>query len=247
MSFSVRSLRQIALVIAVAMAPSMVEAQHRPRRTATITIDEDVLATFVDEPCHHFERARDSFLARDGRTTAKELRIAAAFLKFEAVRSTPQGRANLETSIRELDRLAVSVQGNRVKSVKVLKQAFARAHFALAGHHCVQSARRCCHPATFQNKREMARTGYDLKAATIHLRRGLIWSGNDLDPKTQKMLDAAQLSAGKLINNRPQGSQNRVIRSIHSVHRKLEALTGRKILISPPLAIGDKLGPSINK
>lgn len=240
-----QSLSHVAvLTIAVTGFSSTLAAQTVGRRPLQITVSEDVLAAFVDEPCHHFEQARKQFLERNQSAAADELRTAAAFLKLESARATPHGKSLIEISIRELEQLATSIERGRVESVRSLEQAFARAHFSLAEHHCVKSAHRCCRPATFSDKQKLKRAGHDLKAASVHLRRGKYWGGGELDEATQKILAEAERSAGGLIEN-GHGSQSGVTRSIHSVHRRLEAFTGRKISIAPPMAVDDNLGPRI--
>ena len=246
MNISTKLLSRFAAIIVIASLPTVADAQLPEQPSVTITIDEDVLDAFVDEPCHHFERARDTFLAGDVRTAANELRTAEAFLTLEAARAAPQGKVLLNNSVEELRRLASAIQRDQIDSVDVLKRAFARAHYALAGHHCIKTAHRCCRPMTLKSKQETARAARDMSAATLNLKRGFNWGGETMDQETQEMLDAAKLSASKLTENTPD-SQNQITRSIHSVHRKLESLTGRKIMLAPNPDVHDDLGPSIFK
>ncbi len=233
------------LLIAIAVGATTTVAQEQVNRLppARITIDEDILAAFVDEPCHHFESARDAFSKGQTAPAAEHLRTASAFLRLEAARATPDGKAAIDVSVDDLQRLAVAIQNNQIESAGVLDQAFARAHYALASHHCVKSAHRCCRVATFENQEERKRAGHDLHAATTHLERGLQWAGEDLDEETRRSIEASRLTASQLINQTG-GSQTNVQRVIHGLHRKLEGLTGRKIMLAQPIT-DDKLGPSV--
>ena len=246
MRLNTQCLRLTLSVIAVAsVAPATVAQQQLPHVPPTqVTIDEDILAAFVDEPCHHFEAARDRFLTGDSKQASEHLRTAAAFLRLDAARAAPDGKAALRASIAELGRLAGAVEDGRIDTVQVLQQAFARAHYALAGHHCVKSAHRCCRPATFQDKQESARAGRDLKAATVHLNKGAWWSGGELDEQTQELLERAQLTADHLIRQRG-SSRNEVDRNIRALHGKLEEFSGLKIMLAPPLSEDRHLAPSI--
>ena len=247
------SFRQLALLsllaAAVTLGGTRIVAQQPtlPRQPTKVSIDESILAAFVDEPCRHFEAARDQFVARQFPRTAEHLRTASAYLRLEAARADAQQRAALDASVRELQRLAVGVERNQVRSVETLQAAFAQAHYALASHHCVKSAHRCCRKSTFADKDEMIRAGHDLRAATIHVERGLQWAGEDSDEETRNDLLASQLTAQALIRNEG-GSQNDMQRILHRMHGKLENLTGRKIRIARPLTPGDdRSGPSIFK
>lgn len=211
---------------------------------ARVTIDEDILAALVDEPCRHFEAARDHFVAGRFPQAAANLRTSTAYLRLEAARANAAGRARLEASRRELLDVAAATERGGLQSVDTLHQVFARAHYALASHHCVKSAHRCCRPATFDDQGEMRRAGQDLRAASIHLDRGLRWAGTDWDEETQRMLSMSELASLKLIRQ-DAGPQDEAQRLIHSIHGKLESLTGRKIMLARPLTPEDKTGPSI--
>lgn len=217
-------------------------AQEVP--VAQLVIDVKILAAFVDEPCHHFESAKNAILRGDNMQAAHHLRTASAFLQLESFRATAVTRLPLNTSIRELQGMAASLESKPVGSMVVLEQAFARAHYALAGHHCVQSAHQCCRPSSFESKQAVRRAGQDLSAATTHLRYGALWAGEKPDEDTIRALDSARSSAKQMIRTGavPQKS---FVRTIQSVRGKLEDLAGRKIMLAPPLTEHDKLGPSI--
>lgn len=241
--------RLIATVVLVTMSvarPHEVLAQPPLRRLPTthVAVDEDILTAFVDEPCRNFEAARDSFVGGDNKQAAHNLRTASAFLRLEASRAAADGKVMLDASVRELQRLAVAIENNQVRTVEALQQAFARAHYALAGHHCIKSAHRCCQPAAFENERSVNHIGHDLNAAVTHLKRGAFWTGTEPDAEMLSAVNAAQLSAGQMIRT-GEAQQDDVTRAIRSVRDKLEEFTGRKIMLAPPLAADDNLGPSI--
>jgi len=72
----------ITLVYIFSLQPHETRGQESLRKLPAIqiAIDEDILAAFVDEPCRHFEAARDSFVLGESRQVAQHLRIASAFL-----------------------------------------------------------------------------------------------------------------------------------------------------------------------
>ncbi len=237
-------LRLAACVWILALLSVTLHGQIVRLPPAQVTIDEDILASFVDEPCHHFERARDRFLAGDTKAAAHELRTAAAFLELEAARATAAGSMALEASVNDLERLAGGVETAEVRSVDVLQRAFAGAHRALACHHCIKTAHECCRPATFLDKVAMARAGEDLQASVIHLKQAAQWSGEALDVETLKALDASERVSAKLINKQDTARQE-TFRTIRLLGKRLEAITGRTIMIAPPLTDDNRLAPSI--
>lgn len=234
----------VVLVGISVIRPHEIMAQQATGRVPAvqIAIDEDILTAFVDEPCRNFEAARDAFLRGENKQAAHNLRTASAFLRLEAARATTDGKAMLEASVRELQRLAGAIESNQVRAVEALQQAFGRAHYALAGHHCIQSAHRCCQPAAFKDQRAMNRVGHDLNAAAIHLRRGALWSDNEPDSETLDALNSSQSSAEQLMRT-GQAPQHKVTRAIDAVHKKLEEFTGWRIMLAPPLAENDMLIP----
>jgi len=235
--------RKWAIAIIIALVSSLLLRSHaamgqeealRETLVTQIAVDEDILAAFVDEPCRHFEAARDKFILGENQQVAQHLRIGSAFLQLESARARADGKLALKASVSELQSLADAVENNQVQTVQVLQQAFARAHYALAGHHCINSAHRCCRPATFQDKQELARTGWDLKAAAIHLNRGALWAGGELDEETRNLIAGGQLTADQLIRQ-DIGSQSDVQHTIHALHGKLEKISGLKIMLAQPL------------
>ena len=237
--------RTFLLVTISAAQLHAASAQEEIRRLppTRIAVDEDILAAFVDEPCRNFEDAREAVSRGENKRAAHYLRVAAAFLRLEATRATAEGSLMLDMSIRELQHLALSIDNNQIPELAVLKPAFARAHYALAGHHCIKSAHHCCPPAAFENKAAMNRVGHDLNAAATHLNRGAIWVDREPDDETLDVLNAAEFSAQRLIKS-GQAPQGEVARAIRSVRDKLEDFTGRKILLAPPMAGYDQFVPS---
>gem|GEM_PF-2439853 len=209
-----------------------------------ISIDSATLASFTDEPCHHFEEARARLAASDPRQAAEHLRIGAAFLKLEAARATAQGREPLVASIRELEKLAEAVEQGAVRAATPLDAAFMRAHYALAGHHCIKAAHRCCQVDTLQHQAESQRASQDLRAAAKHLERASWWGQQEVDMETRELLQKSHLAANTLSTDGGQ-AHGKATQAIAALRDKIEKLTGRKITLAPQVTEADELGPSI--
>jgi hypothetical protein len=100
-----------------------------------VLVDEDVLTVLADEPERYMQAAHESFLKKDVKATAAELRKAAAFVKLEAARAADDSKTGLVASATELEKLASDVEKGAVTSVEKLDSTFARAAHALANHH----------------------------------------------------------------------------------------------------------------
>ena len=235
--FSLRA-RWLMVVTVVVVGSAAANAQVVRQPPRQLTISEDILTSFVDQPCYHFEQAHDKYLSGDRRAAANHLRIGAAFLKLEAARATEEGRKGLTASIRELEQLAFAIEYLQVRTVDTLDKAFANAHFAMAGHHCISSAHRCCQQCSFSDKQEMTNVGQDLKSAAVHLQNGSRWSGNAISQETKKVLSSTFATADGLIAGKTV-TQPRALGVIGAFRQRFEDLTGRRLLIAPaPTGLG---------
>ncbi len=157
-----------------------------------VTVDEDVLTHFDESPGEHFHKARQSFLKKDFKASAEEIRKGEAFLRLQAAAATEEGKKGLIASIAEIEKLANDVEKGSVTSAKTLDDTFARAHHALAKHHYLKAIE-------YKAKNDTRRTGHALKAAAIHLEHGFAWAGHDLEAATVRVIKDTGLLAGKLV------------------------------------------------
>jgi len=157
-----------------------------------VLVEEDVLVLFVDSPGEHFHKAKQSFLKKDFKASADEIRKGAAFLRLQAARATEEGKKGLIVSISELEKLANDIEKGTVTSAETLDRAFARAHHKLAQHHYLKAL-------DYKAKKDTMRLGHALKAAAVHLEHGFAWSGHELEAATVKIVRTALDLSGKLI------------------------------------------------
>ena len=157
-----------------------------------VVVEEDVLTVFVDAPGEHFHKARQSFLKKDYKAAAEEIRKGAAFMKLQAARATNEGKKVLTVSIDELEKLAKDVEKGTVTSAATLNHTFARAHHALARHHYLKATE-------YKAKGAAKKLGHALKASAIHLEHGFAWAGHKLEAAAVAVIKDTGLVAGKLI------------------------------------------------
>jgi hypothetical protein len=157
-----------------------------------VVVQEDVLTVFVDAPGEHFHKARQSFLKKDYKAAAEEIRKGAAFMKLQVARATSEGKKLLTVSTDELEKLAMDVEKGTVTSAATLNHAFTRAHHALARHHYLKAVE-------YKAKGAATKLGHALKASAIHLEHGFAWAGHKLEAATVAVVKDTGLVAGKLI------------------------------------------------
>ncbi len=141
----------VALVIMVVMTVTQAEASGFPiqkgsatlaqtstnqappnaKRDAT-TVEKKSSTSPRDELKEHFHKARESFLAKDARAAAAEIRKGAMLLKLEAGHAKEEAKEALTASSHELEKLAQRLEKGTVTSSQDLRRAFARADRALA-------------------------------------------------------------------------------------------------------------------
>jgi len=86
------------------------------------------------KPGDDFQKAHASFMKKDFKASAAEIRNGAEYLRKEAESAGSEGKKMLVASVRELDKLADSVEKGAVKSDGKLKGAFSRAEHAVANN-----------------------------------------------------------------------------------------------------------------
>ena len=97
-----------------------------------ILVHQSVWIFTLNRPSHHFNRALAQFRPKNPKLATLEIKHAATFFKLDARHAFDEGKKRLKSSVHELGELAGKVKGGEIHSYHVLKDAFGRAHFALA-------------------------------------------------------------------------------------------------------------------
>ena len=144
------------------------------------------------EPASDFKKAHESFIKKDFKASAAEIRNGADFLKKEAESAGNEGKEMLTASAAELDELADKVEKGAVKSDKEMKAAFSRAEQAAAKNDYVK--------ATDSWTQKKAReTGEAIKTAAYHMEQAADWSGHKLKSGASRAIKKGRELSGKLI------------------------------------------------
>ncbi len=184
--------KKIMLIIGlwvVFMIPGVGTSQSQKETPAKVS--EGKVSTAM-EPEENFQKARESFLKKDLRSSAAAIRKGAAYFKSLEEQAQEKGKQTFLTSVEELENLADRVEKGTVKSVKEIDRTFARASHALAQYHY--------HKATESwAMKETAKTGQELEAAGAHLESAIKQAGGKAESGAGSVIQDTRLLAGKLL------------------------------------------------
>lgn len=178
----------LSACLGLAAAPALAEqaADDGP----LFTLDERTWVLFYDLPSRRFRAIRDAFVRRDFATARGDLEVAAGFLKAEIDRADPRLVAPLEEVEARLRALASTLETADVNAGH-LDAVFARAHWLLAQHYLVLSARA-------RDLRRHRNAGHYLWATAHHMERTVLWSNARLTPQLVRDIERLRDMAGKL-------------------------------------------------
>ena len=143
-------------------------------------------------PGSDFQKANESFLRKDFKASAAEIRKGSDYLKKETEAAGEEGKRMLAASARELDKLADSVEKGAVKSDKKLKAAFSRAEQAIANDYYVKATESW-------TRKKTKETGEALNSAAEHMEQAVDWSGHTLKAGASKAIKEGREVSAKLV------------------------------------------------
>jgi hypothetical protein len=173
------------------------------------------------EPEVTFQKAHESFLKKEFKASAAEIRKGSDFLKKEAQSANAKGKKALAASSHELDKMADDVAKGAVKSDKKLKDAFSRAEHALANNYYLKASDSWA-------KKETKEAGNALNSAAEHLELAADWSGHKLEAGESKAINLGRDVSGKLVQGTGYVSEE-VGKSLKSMGDAISEF-GKKIL-----------------
>jgi serine protease Do len=121
-----------------------------------------------------FQKARESFLKKDFKDAASEIRKAETFVNQETQQAAGEAKQNLKASAQELDKLAEELRKKTIRSVKELDSVFARTHHALAKYYQQKASESWA-------KRAISEAAQYLQLAALHLESALAWAGHRIE------------------------------------------------------------------
>jgi hypothetical protein len=164
----------MVLFFLIGVYPIMMWAADQKPETLENLVEEEIWIIFAHDPAGYLHDAWENFIDGDIQDAAYYIRRAKAWLKLEAYRAEGEAKDDLETSIRELERLIKALDEGSHPTNKELKLAFAEAEYALAYHHHQKAL-------SYEQKGDHEKMTYALDAAATHLMYGSIWAGRELE------------------------------------------------------------------
>jgi serine protease Do len=162
----------------------------------------------------HFQKAHESFLKKDFREAASEIRKGEALFKQKVTQAKGEGKQVLADSVQKLDKLADQVQKGAVPSVQELDHAFAQAYYALANYFRLKALDAWA-------KRETSEMGRDLEAAALHLERSLNWTGHRIGDESAVALQEVR-RLGERMEKRAELTASEVNKGIDAIGKEIE-------------------------
>lgn len=162
-------------------AKPMLNAQNAPREGVAVKSNEENLT-----------KARESFLKKDYKISAENIRKSVKFMKSEEAHASAEGKKLLKSSVDELKKLAKDIEQGKVTTVKTLDNAFSMANNALIRNRQMSAMES-------KTKGAVAKTGHALKSVSSNLKHGFSWAGDKIGAATSVVVKDTGFVAGKVI------------------------------------------------
>ena len=205
-------------IVLVLCIPQALGAEQK-HETLEDVLEEEVWIIFAHDPAGYLHDAWENFIDGDIQDTAYHIRRAKAWLKLEACRAETESREDLEASIKELEELIKALEEGSHPENKTLKEAFAKAEYALAYHHHQKAL-------SYEEKGDHEKMTYALDAAATHLMYGSVWAGRELDQNDAVAAKEARAIARK-VNRGAKWSPDRLREAIKGIGRGIKKLGNR--------------------
>jgi ElaB/YqjD/DUF883 family membrane-anchored ribosome-binding protein len=138
-----------------------------------------------------FQKAKQDYLEKNMNSAAQQIQKSASFMKAKASKASDKGKEALNTSAKELEKLADDVKKGTVTSVKRIEETFARAYVALASDSHIKSTESWA-------KKEKEKAGDALDSANKYLERSFAWAGQKIETKTKEAMKKSKELSLKL-------------------------------------------------
>ena len=159
----------------------MLKAQNVPQESAAVKNNEENL-----------RKARESFLEKNYKIAAQEIRKSVKYMKSEESHAGADGKKLLKSSADELKKLAKDVEQGKVTTVKTLDNAFSRANNALIRNRQMSAMES-------ETKEAAAKTGHAIKNTPSDVKHGLSWAGDKIGSAASVVVKDTGFIAGKII------------------------------------------------
>ena len=162
-------------------AKPMLKAQNTTRESAAVKSNDENLS-----------KARESFLEKNYKIAAQEIRKSVKYMKSEESHAGMEGKKLLKSSIDELKKLAKDVEQGKVTTVKTLDNAFSRANNALIRNRQMSAMES-------ETKEAAAKAGHAIKNTPSDVKHGLSWAGDKIGSAASVVVKDTGFIAGKII------------------------------------------------
>lgn len=207
------------LVFLATMCPPWMWATNQQLGTLENLVEEEIWIIFAHDPAGYLHDAWENILEGNLYDAAHNMRKAKAFLMLETHRADKEAKDDLAASTRELEKLIRTIEEGSAPAIKTLREAFAKAEYALAYHHHQKAL-------SYKAKGDHEKATYALDAAATHLMYGSVWAGRELDQNDAVAAKEARAIARK-VNRGAKWSPDRLREAIKGIGRGIKKLGNR--------------------
>jgi serine protease Do len=180
--------------------------------------DETISAPYGDKLDAYFQQAQKYFQKKDFASAASQIRKGALVLRAAAEHAEGTTENALLTSAEELESLAKGFDKKAAYSIEEVREAFSRAHQAMAEYYNLKASESWA-------KNAISQVADDLNAAADHLEEGWAWLGHKEEAGTQATIAYAR-HLGDKIKAGTQWVAAEVNKGVDDIHREVEKLKG---------------------
>ena len=138
-----------------------------------------------------FQKAKQNYLDKNMNAAAQQIQKGASFMKSQAEKASDTGKEKLDTSVKELEKLADDVKKGTVTSARKIEDTFARAYAALASDSHIKSTESWA-------KKQSEKAGDALDSANKYLAHGFAWAGQKIEKGTNETIKKSSELSRKL-------------------------------------------------
>jgi hypothetical protein len=142
-----------------------------------LVVQDTTFIPVFDDVSRKMLEAQRSFLKKDNKSAADDVRQSAADLSGESSGASVEGQKRIQAASKDLDHLAAELDSNKVRSVKQLDAAFVKAHGADIDQRWVAADETVWYPYVNESGQHFksahdAFVSQDLKRSAEEIRKG---------------------------------------------------------------------------
>ena len=194
---------------------AVVEEYQSPIDSSVV---DEIWYFFNGDVQKNLQMANTTFTSQDYESMIKGVEKAEAIMKLEGLRASGQNKADLDKSIKQMQKLADDARNQVFVPVPEYEQIFGNAQFVLGKFH-LDKARE------MWGEKDYFTTGKELYEATLNIENAFLWVDHKIDSTSTNVLNMSQKTASELIDDEG-WVPNDVMKAFGSMDTEVNRLRG---------------------